>query len=217
MDLTVNQVCCHTPEPEVRGYRVCRGEIGKRLTRVVGRTCVIDDLNIRLSCPSAVYAQSTTRRRVPGDEAATEVKPRPAPIPEPVPTRRAKWIEQGLDPEDLASWDAPGGCVYFNLGHSIFHDQVSFFTGEWLELNPKIRLRVPADEVRNAVYEAYFEDTLARIMHVVAEHTMSVAQGLLTDHNLTIAAHGYENVQAKIESLIRTRAGRGVVTSGAAA
>ena len=165
----------------------------------------------------AYWAIGWTAPGVPTVGVAAWLSRTPAPIPEPVPTPRAKWIEQGLDPEDLASWDPPGGCVYFNLGHSIFHDQVSFFTGEWLERNPKIRLRVPADEVRNAVHEAYFEDTIARIMHVVAEHTMSLAKEHLTDRNLTIAAHGYENVQAKIESLIRTMAGRGVVTSGAAA
>ena len=58
--------------------------------------------------------------------------------------------------------------------------------GEWLDLNTKYRRRVQAEDVRNALFEAYAEDTIGRIMHYVAEHTLADAKQDLTDRILTI-------------------------------
>ena len=73
-----------------------------------------------------------------------------------------------------------------------------------------------AEDIRNALIEAYAEDTIGRILHYVADRGLAEAKKQLTDRALTIGAHGFENVQAKIEEFIRTSAGRGVVTTGAA-
>ena len=159
---------------------------------------------------------STTRRLQAGSEAATDVQPRPAPIPQPVPTPSDKWAEQ-FDPDDFASWSVAEGCVYFNLGHPIYQTQVAYFTGEWLDRHQSYRMRVTSEDVRAAVHAAYEEDTIGRILHYVAVVGVAQAKLDLTDRNLTIAAHGFENVQDKIESLVRTAAGRGVVATGAAA
>lgn len=170
--------------------------------------------------PSAVspIGSSTRKRREQGSEAATEVRPRPAPIPQPMPMPAAKWAAQGLDPNDFASWDVAAGCVYFNLGHHIFHTQISYFSGEWLSLHPTYARRVSSDDVRDVVHEAYEEETIGRILHYVAANGAARAKDDLSDRNLTIAAHGFENVQDKIESSIRKVAARGgVVTTGTAA
>lgn len=159
---------------------------------------------------------STTRKLQAGSEASTDVQPRPAPIPQPVPTPSDKWAEQ-FDPDDFASWSVAEGCVYFNLGHPIYQTQVAYFTGEWLDRHQSYRLKVTSEDVRGAVHAAYEEDTIGRILHYVAAVGVAQAKLDLTDRNLTIAAHGFENVQDKIESLVRTAAGRGVVAPGAAA
>jgi hypothetical protein len=160
--------------------------------------------------------QTRTHRRTSGSEKATEVQARPAPVPEPVPLGEAGWIDQGFDPSDFASWDAASGVVYFNLGHPILCNQYAYFTGEWLEQNAKYRRRVQAEDIRDAVYDAYFEDTVGRIMHYVADRGVTEAKRQLTDNVLTVGAHGFENVQAKIEESIRKSAGRGVVAGAAA-
>jgi hypothetical protein len=139
----------------------------------------------------------------------------PAPVPEPAPLPEAAWIEQGFDPSDFASWEQGSGVVYFNLGHPILCGQYAYFTGEWLEQNTKYRRRVQAEDIRDAVHDAYFEDTIGRIMHYVADRGVSEAKKQLTDNVLTVGAHGFENVQAKIEDSIRKAAGRGVVTTAA--
>jgi hypothetical protein len=154
---------------------------------------------------------SRTRRRTPGSEKATEVQPRPAPVPEPAPLKEADWIKQEFDPSNFASWDAANGVVYFNLGHPILCNQNAYFTGEWLDRNTHYRRRIQAEDVRDAVIQAYEEDTIGRIMHVVAERSLAKAREQLTDEVLTIGAHGFENVEAKIEEFIRKFAGRGVV------
>lgn len=161
-------------------------------------------------------AASTTRRRQPGSEKAVEVQPRPAPIPEPCPLTEVDWMSQGFDPADLASWDSANGIVYFNLGHPILNTQGAFFTGEWLDRNTRYRNRIQPEDVHRAVQEAYEEDTIGRIMHYVADHGLAAAKIALTDRILTIGAYGFENVQAKIEDLVRSSAGRGVVVTGAA-
>ena len=159
---------------------------------------------------------SATRYMVPAPEGATEVQPRPAPILEPVPTTERDWLVQGLDKDAFASWDPPACCVYFNLGHPIFHAQVAYFTGEWLDRNPTLRRRVAAEDVAAAVHESYYEDTIGRIMHYCARQGLARAKADLSDQNLTIAAHGFENVEEKIERHIRTAA-RGGVVKGAVA
>ena len=159
---------------------------------------------------------SNTRRRISGSEKATEVQPRPAPVPEPAPLKEADWIRQEFEPNNFASWDAANGVVYFNLGHLILCNQNAYFTGEWLEQNTRYRRRVQAEDVRDAILQAYEEDTIGRIMHVVAERGLTKAKEQLTDEVLTIGAHGFENVEAKIEEFIRKSAGRGVVAAGAA-
>ena len=73
-----------------------------------------------------------------------------------------------------------------------------------------------AEDIRDAVLRAYEEDTIARIMHCVADRGLADAKKQLTDSVLTIGAYGFENVQAKIEESIRKAAGRGVVTTEAA-
>jgi hypothetical protein len=160
---------------------------------------------------------TTGRQRKPGSERATEVQPRPAPVPEAVPLAEADWTRQGLDAADFASWEPAGGVVYFNLGHPIMRTQFAFFTGEWLDLNAKYRRRIQAEDVRNALVEAYAEDTIGRIMHYVAERTLANAKHDLTDRILTIGAYGFENVQAKVEEYIRACAARGVINYGTAA
>jgi hypothetical protein len=159
---------------------------------------------------------SNTRRRTPGSEKATEVQPRPAPVPEPAPLKETDWIKQEFDPTNFASWDAANGVVYFNLGHPILCNQNAYFTGELLEQNTYYRRRVQAEDVRDAILQAYEEDTIGRIMHVVAERGLAKAKEQLTDEVLTIGAHGFENVEAKIEEFIRKSAGRGVVGPEAA-
>ncbi|MGE2816449.1 hypothetical protein ACQI5H_15120 [Mycobacterium heidelbergense] len=159
---------------------------------------------------------SNVRRRTPASEKATEVQPRPAPVPEPAPLKEADWIRQEFDPNNFASWDAASGVVYFNLGHPILCNQNAYFTGEWLEQNIRYRRRVQAEDVRDAILQAYEEDTIGRIMHVVAERGLIKSKEQLTDEVLTIGAHGFENVEAKIEEFIRKSAGRGVVAAGAA-
>lgn len=159
---------------------------------------------------------TNTHRRTPGSEKATEVQPRPAPVPEPAPLTEADWIAQEFESSDFAHWDPVSGVVYFNLGHPILRNQYAFFTGEWLEQNTRYRRRVQAEDIRDAVFDAYAEDTIGRIMHVVAELGLTEAKFQLTDNVLTIGAHGFENVQAKIEELIAKAAGRGVVTAEAA-
>lgn len=108
------------------------------------------------------------------------------------------------------------GVVFFNLGHPILCNQYAYFTGEWLEQNTRYRRRVQAVDIRDAVLRAYEEDTIARIMHCVADRGLADAKKQLTDSVLTIGAYGFENVQAKIEESIRKAAGRGVVTTEAA-
>jgi hypothetical protein len=76
--------------------------------------------------------------------------------------------------------------------------------------------QLQAEDVRDAVYNAYFEDTIGRIMHYVADRGVSEAKKQLTDNVLTVGAHGFENVQAKIEQSIRKSAGRGIVDGEAA-
>jgi hypothetical protein len=159
---------------------------------------------------------SSTHRRTPGSEKATEVQPRPAPVPEPAPLKEADWIKQEFDPSNFASWDAASGVVYFNMGHPILCNQNAYFTGEWLERNANYRRRVQAEDVRDAILQAYEEDTIGRIMHVVAERGLAKAKEQLTDEVLTIGAHGFENVEAKIEESIRKSAGRGVIEPEAA-
>ena len=144
------------------------------------------------------------------------MQPRPAPVPEPAPVSEAQWIAQEFDPSDFAHWDPTSGVVYFNLGHPIMRDQYAFFTGEWLEQNPRHRRRVQAEEIRNVVFEAYAEDTIGRIMHYAADRGVAEAEAQLSDSVLTVGAYGFENVQAKIEELIGKAAGRGVVTGEAA-
>jgi hypothetical protein len=160
---------------------------------------------------------STTKQRTPGSEAATEVRPQQAPVPEPVPMPAVNWKKQGLDEDHFASWHAASGCVYFNLDHPIFRTQFQYFSGEWLSLHANYRRKVLDEDVLHAVHEAYFEDTIARVMSYVGEHGLAKATTDLTDLALTIGAHGFENVQAKIEDRIRAAAGRGVVSSGVAA
>lgn len=159
---------------------------------------------------------TNTRHRTPGSEKATEVQPRPTPVPEPAPVPEAQWKDQGFNPSDFASWAPASGVVFFNLGHPILCNQYAYFTGEWLEQNARYRRRVQAEEIRDAVLRAYEEDTIARIMHCVAERGLAEAKKQLTDTVLTIGAYGFENVQAKIEESIRKAAGRGVVTTEAA-
>ena len=139
------------------------------------------------------------------------MQPRPAPVPEPAPLKEADWIKQEFNPNNFASWDAASGVVYFNLGHPILCNQNAYFIGEWLEQNTYYRRRVQAEDVRDAILQAYEEDTIGRIMHVVAERGLAKAKEQLTDEVLTIGAHGFENVEAKIEEFIRKSAGRGVV------
>jgi hypothetical protein len=52
----------------------------------------------------------------PGSEGATEVRPRRAPVPQPVPISETDWLAQEFNPEAFAVWDHAAGCVYFNLG-----------------------------------------------------------------------------------------------------
>jgi len=158
----------------------------------------------------------STRRMTPASEGATEVQPRRAPVPQPVPISESDWLSQEFNPEAFAVWDHAAGCVYFNLGHPIYHSQVAYFTGEWLDHNPKLRGRVTADDVSTAVHESYEEDTIGRILHYVARHGLTRAKTDLSDLNLTIAAHGFENVEEKIERHLRTAASRGVVKVGVA-
>jgi hypothetical protein len=154
---------------------------------------------------------STARHMQPASEGATEVLPRPAPIPEPVPMTERDWLAQGFDRELFASWDSAAGCVYFNLGHTIYHAQLSYFTGEWLDRYPKLRRRLTNEDVATVVRESYWEDTIGRILHYVGVYGLARAKDDLSDKNLTIAAHGFENVQEKIEERLRTAASRGVV------
>ena len=159
---------------------------------------------------------TNTRRRTPGSEKATEVQPRPAPVPEAKSFTGDEWENAGLDPRYFVSWDHAAGCVYFNQGHPIMETQYAFFTGEWLEQNTRYRRRVQAEDIQRAIFEAYAEDSIGRIMHYVADRGLAEAKKELTDSVLTIGAHGFENVQAKIEEAIRKSAGRGVVTAEAA-
>jgi hypothetical protein len=161
--------------------------------------------------------QTATRRRTPGSEKATEVRPQPAPVPEPKAYTAEEWENAGLDGQYFASWDHAGGCVYFNQGHPIMETQCGFFTGEWLDQNTRYRRRVQAEDIRDAIFQAYAEDTIGRILHYVANRGLAEAKTALTDAVLTIGAHGFENVQAKIEDAIRKAAGRGVVTVDGAA
>ena len=133
-----------------------------------------------------------------------------------MPLTEVLWTSQGFDPNDFASWDAANGVVYFNLGHPILCNQYAYFTGEWLEQNTKYRRRVRAEDIRDAVHDAYFEDTIGRIMHYAADRGLTEAKNLLTDDVLTVGAHGFENVQAKIEQSICKSARRGVITGDAA-
>jgi len=158
-----------------------------------------------------------TRQRRPGHEGAANVVPRPVDVPEPVPLTSTEWEAQGFDPVHFASWDHASGWIYFNLGHQLLHAQISYFSGEWLESQPKIRRRVTSDDVREAVRVAYFEDTVARVMHYATAAGPRSARTDLTDLQLTIAAYGLENVEAKIIDEIRTLARRGVVNPGEAA
>ena len=155
---------------------------------------------------------STTRRRTAGSEKATEVQPKPAPVLEPKQFTADQWESEGLDPKHFASWDHAAGCVYFNVGHHIMETQFGFFTGEWLERNTKCRQRVQAEDVRDAIFQAYAEDTIGRIMHCVADRGLAQAKLDLLDGVLTIGAYGFENVEARIEDAIRRVANRsGVV------
>ena len=138
-------------------------------------------------------------------------------MPEPKACTADEWESEGLDPQYFASWDHAGGCVYFNQGHPIMETQCAFFTGEWLDQNTRFRRRTQAEDIRDAIFAAYAEDTIGRILHYVATRGLADAKAELTDAALTIGAHGFENVQAKIEDSIRKSAGRGVVTIEGAA
>jgi hypothetical protein len=157
--------------------------------------------------------KTNTRRRIAGSEKATEVQPRPAPVPDVKAFTSQDWASQGLDPKHLVSWDHSDGVVYFNMGHPIMETQIAFFSGEWLEQNPRLRRRVQDEEVRNAIVDAYAAESIGRILHYLADQGLAQAKTDLTDGALTISAHGFENVQDKIEDSIRKAARHGVVAS----
>jgi len=156
----------------------------------------------------------STRRMTRAPEGATEVQPRLTPVPQPVPIPEREWLAQSFDPDAFASWDHGSNVVFFNLGHPLYHSQVAYFSGEWLDSNPKLRGRVTADDVKTAVHESYQDDTVARILHYVSWYGLPRAKAALSDQNLTIAAHGFENVGEKIERRLRTAATHGVVKVG---
>jgi len=156
---------------------------------------------------------TSVRRRTPGSEKATDVQPRPAPVPEPKSFTEAEWENNGLDPRYFVSWDHAANSVYFNQGHPIMATQFAYFTGEWMQQNTRVQRRVQAEDIQTALFEAYAEDSIGRILHYVAERGLVEAKNQLTDEVLTISAHGFENVQAKIEEYVRKTASRGGVVN----
>lgn len=155
--------------------------------------------------------KTNSLRRTAGSEKATEVQPRPAPVPEVKAFTSQDWESQGLDPKHFVSWDHSDGIVYFNMGHPILETQIAYFTGEWLERNPSLRRKVQNEEVRDAVVDAYAAETIGRILHYLADRGLPQAKKDLTDGALTISAYGFENVEDKIEDSIRKASRHGVV------
>lgn len=145
------------------------------------------------------------------------MQPRPAPVPEPKSFTGAEWEDAGLDQQYFVSWDHAANCVYFNQGHRIMETQFAYFTGEWLLQNTRLQRRVQAEDIQTAIFEAYAEDSIGRILHYVADCGLTEAKNQLRDEVLTISAHGFEKVQAKIEEYVRKTASRGGVVNTEAA
>jgi hypothetical protein len=153
------------------------------------------------------------RRLRQGPAAGHEVATKPTPIPEPVPVMPKVWDTQGKDPEHFASWDSAMGLVYFNTGHPLVREQVNYYSGEWLAMRPKLASKITQADVSEEVMQAYYRVTIGCIYHCASRYGVKGAIAKLTDEALTIAAHGFENVDTIITTALGSRGGRGGVVT----
>ncbi len=97
-------------------------------------------------------------------------------------------------------WDRVSKVLTLNVDHPVHELAIDYYTGAWLDARPNIRRRATTEEIRDAVLEAYFLDTLTGISAAVRLHGSEGRAHLeMTPEVMTKSHYNTAGVDALIE------------------